>query len=140
MVTQTRVVILLISLLIGNLPVRGQGSNGHGVLSVLDPALKSIKADDLLQDTTVLASDKFEGRNVGTAGETLTVRYLVDQFKRAGLEPGNPDGTYIQKVPLIGFQTKPQIDFSINGEKLPFQFPDDFIHEFPRLERNVSVK
>lgn len=140
---QTRVVILLILALIGFLPAASQESgdgDGDGVLTFLRPALNSIKADEILQNVKVLASDKFEGRNVGTAGEALTVNYLVDQFKRAGLEPGNPDGTYVQKVPLIGFRTKPQIEFSINGEKFPLQFPDDFIHEFPRLQPNVTVK
>src|SRR5207248_3648218 len=49
-----------------------------------------------------LSSDEFEGRAPGTRGEELTVRYLVDQFKKIGLKPGNTDGTYIQKVPLVG--------------------------------------
>jgi Zn-dependent M28 family amino/carboxypeptidase len=49
-----------------------------------------------------LSSDKFEGRAPGTRGEELTVAYLTEQFKAIGLEPGNPDGTYVQKVPLVG--------------------------------------
>ncbi|HUF46593.1 MAG TPA: M28 family peptidase [Vicinamibacterales bacterium] len=49
-----------------------------------------------------LASDEFEGRAPGSPGEALTVSYLVDQFTALGLEPGNPDGTYVQQVPLVG--------------------------------------
>ena len=49
-----------------------------------------------------LSSDEYEGRGPGTKGEELTVDYLADQFRRIGLKPGNPDGTYIQKVPLVG--------------------------------------
>ncbi len=52
--------------------------------------------------TKTLSSDEFEGRGPGTKGEELTVEYLVDQFTKIGLKPGNTDGTYIQKVPLVG--------------------------------------
>ena len=53
---------------------------------------------------SVLASDEFEGRAPGSPGEERTVAYLVDQFRRMGLRPGNPYGTYVQDVPLVGFQ------------------------------------
>ena len=36
----------------------------------------------------VLASDAFEGRGPGTAGETKTVDYIVSQMQAIGLEPG----------------------------------------------------
>ena len=55
----------------------------------------------------MLSSDEFEGRAPGTKGEELTVNYLVDQFKKAGLKPGNTDGTYMQKVPLVGITPAP---------------------------------
>ena len=47
-----------------------------------------------------LASDEFLGRKPFTEGETKTVEYLVNQFQRIGLEPGN-NGSYIQQVPLV---------------------------------------
>ena len=49
-----------------------------------------------------LSSDEFEGRAPGTEGGAKTVTYLIDQFRSLGLEPGNPDGTYVQPVPLVG--------------------------------------
>ena len=55
----------------------------------------------LLADIKKLASDEFAGRGPGSPGEELTVNYLVEQFKAAGAEPGNPDGTWVQKVPLV---------------------------------------
>ena len=48
-----------------------------------------------------LASDAFEGRAPGTAGETKTVDYLIARFKAAGLEPGGVDGGWTQPVPLV---------------------------------------
>jgi hypothetical protein len=50
----------------------------------------------------VLASDDFEGRGVATAAEEKTVDYIVNACRAMKLEPGNPDGTYIQKVALWG--------------------------------------
>jgi len=64
--------------------------------------LPEIDEDAVLSRTKVLSSDAYEGRGPGTKGETLTVKYLVDEFTKLGLKPGNTDGTYIQKVPLVG--------------------------------------
>jgi hypothetical protein len=50
----------------------------------------------------VLAHDSLLGRAPGSLGEDRTVAYLESQFKAIGLKPGNTDGTYIQKVPLVG--------------------------------------
>jgi Zn-dependent M28 family amino/carboxypeptidase len=61
----------------------------------------------LLEHAKTLSSDEFEGRLPGSRGEELTVAYLVDAFKKAGLKPGNTDGTYVQKVPLVGITTAP---------------------------------
>ncbi len=52
--------------------------------------------------TKELSADQFEGRAPGSKGEELTVNYLVDTFRKSGLKPGNTDGTYTQKVPLVG--------------------------------------
>ena len=58
---------------------------------------------DLLRShIEVLSSDDFGGRAPGSPGEEKTVAYLTDAFRSYGLEPGNPDGTYVQQVPLVG--------------------------------------
>src|SRR6185295_9837500 len=63
--------------------------------------LPNINPDAILADIRKLSSDEFEGRAPGSKGEELSVEYMIAQFKAAGLEPGNPDGTWIQKVQLI---------------------------------------
>ena len=70
----------------------------------LEDALQFIKPDAILQHIKVLASDEYEGRGPGTPGEDKTIAYLTGQFRAMGLKPGNPDGTYVQNVPLVGFQ------------------------------------
>ena len=64
--------------------------------------LPDIDSDALLAHTKTLSSDEFEGRGPGTKGEDRSVEYLIDEFKKIGLKPGNTDGTYVQKVPLVG--------------------------------------
>ena len=58
-----------------------------------------IKAEDLAAHLKRLSSDEFAGRKPGTDGERLTTSYLVEQFKRMGLKPGNGD-SYLQSVPM----------------------------------------
>jgi hypothetical protein len=48
----------------------------------------------------VLASDDFLGRKPGTAGEDKTVGYLIENFRKIGLKPGNGN-SYVQSVPLV---------------------------------------
>ena len=70
-------------------------------------AAPAIDGNAVLEHTKVLASDEYEGRAPGTKGEDLTVTYITEQFKKAGLKPGNPDGTYVQKVPMVGITAAP---------------------------------
>ena len=48
----------------------------------------------------VLASDDFQGRKPGTPGEDKTVSYLIENFHKLGLKPGN-GSSYVQQVPLV---------------------------------------
>src|SRR5688572_30708332 len=75
--------------------------------------LPDINTDRVLTDIKKLSSDEFEGRWPGSKGETLTVAYLTDQMKAIGLEPGNPDGTWIQKTSLVAIAPKPAGGFTV---------------------------
>ncbi len=59
-----------------------------------------ISAEDFAQHVKVLASDEFGGRAPGTDGEQKTADYLVAQFQRLGLQPGNGD-SWFQDVPMV---------------------------------------
>ncbi|MGH8294123.1 MAG: M28 family metallopeptidase [Steroidobacteraceae bacterium] len=59
-----------------------------------------INEADFQQFDKNLASDTFGGRKPGTRGEVLTIRYLVDQFRRMHLTPGN-HGYWLQSVPMV---------------------------------------
>ncbi len=105
----------------------------------LQPALEAITPDGLLAHIKVLASDEFEGRAPGTKGEELSVKYIADQFKKIGLKPGNPDGTYTQEVPLAGIKSEPRMSFSVGGKTTDLKYPDDFVASSARLQSEIKI-
>ena len=102
------------------------------------PIADAVKADRIMEHIKKLSSDEFEGRAPGTRGEELTVNYLTEQFKKFGLKPGNPDGTYVQKVPMVGFTPKPEISFTVGDKKMPLA-QDDFLARSSRFQPEIKV-
>jgi Zn-dependent M28 family amino/carboxypeptidase len=98
-------------------------------------ALNVITTNGLMNHIKVLASDEFEGRGPGTHGEELSINYIADQFKKIGLSPGNTDGTYFQKVPLVGITTKqdPELKIKSAGKDMKLKFGDDFVARSVRV-------
>src|SRR5579864_4571673 len=90
--------------------------------------LPSIDVDALLRHTKVLSSDEYGGRAPGTKGEELSVRYLEGEFKKVGLQPGNTDGTYVQKVPLVGITPAPApLVIKKGAQTLTLKWKDDVV-------------
>ena len=106
----------------------------------IQPALDSINADDLLTKIKVLSSDEFEGRAPASKGEELTVKYLRGQFQSMGLKPGNPDGTWLQNVPLVGFTSDTKATITAKGKPLALTPKVDFIAGSHRLIPDVKVE
>src|ERR1700683_936641 len=62
----------------------------------------------------VLASDDFQGRKPGTPGEDKTVSYLIENFHKLGLKPGN-DKSYVQSVPLVQISASADATLTVTG-------------------------
>jgi len=102
--------------------------------------LPSVDAQAILAHTRVLSSDEYEGRGPGTKGEELTVNYLVDQFKMLGLKPGNADGTYLQKVPLVGITpAAAPLVVEKGGRRLPLKWKDDVVAWTKHVADSASI-
>jgi len=106
----------------------------------LQPALEAITPDGLLAHIKVLASDEFEGRAPGSRGEDLSVTYISDQFKKIGLKPVNPDGTYTQEVPLAGIKSEPRMSFVIGDKTMDLKYPEDFVASSARLQPEIKIE
>ena len=122
---------------VGFLP--GLAQDQARIPAALSVGLDKIEGSNILRHVKKLASDEFEGRAPGTRGEDLTVSYLIEQFKAVGAVPGNPNGTYIQNVPLVGYRTITTIDLTVDGKAVPFDFLNDFVHDYPRLTTSVEI-
>src|SRR6267378_2210403 len=109
-------------------------------LERLKPALDAITPDGLLAHIKMLSSDEFEGRAPGSKGEELSIKYVRDQFKQIGLSPGNPDGTYFQKIPLAGIKTTPSASFAVGGKTTTLNYPDDYVASSARLRSEIKVE
>jgi Zn-dependent M28 family amino/carboxypeptidase len=101
----------------------------------------TIDQNAILDRIKVLGSDEYEGRLPGTKGEQLTVRYLEDESKKLGLQPGNPDGTYVQKVPLVGITGAQAQPFTVTkgGQKRMFKWSDDVVAFTKRVADTSSI-
>ena len=99
----------------------------------------AITADELGRHIEVLAADEFEGRAPGTPGEQRTVAYLVEQLRGLGLAPGNPDGTYVQEVPLVGYRNQTELAIEVAGKPWPVSMPDDIIVSSRRMVSELSI-
>ncbi len=97
-------------------------------------------ADRMLEHVRVLSSDEFEGRAPGTAGEELSVAYLRQEYSKLGLLPGNPDGTFIQDVPLVGIVSTPAASFEVGGATLTPAILNEYIAVSRHVVPAVDVR
>ena len=108
------------------------------------PTLAQLPGVDMtavLAHTRTLSSDEFEGRAPGTDGERRTVDYLVSEFTKAGLKPGNPDGTFIQKVPLVGITPTPApLVFRKGDRQQTLKWKDDVVAWTKHVAETASLK
>lgn len=133
--------VTVLALVAGGCAAGTDRSPDDGVaLEMMEPALASFSADDLLRHIEALSHDSMEGRSPGTVGEERTVRYLENAFRSMGLAPGNPDGTYIQTVPLVGITPRVRASLHLGGRSVPLQGVRDYIASSRRVVPEVSVE
>jgi Zn-dependent M28 family amino/carboxypeptidase len=115
--------------------------DGHAAREAeeLKAAEAAITAEGILKHTRQLASDEFEGRLPGTRGEDLTVEYLTGAFQALGLKPGNPDGSWVQSVPLAGYRSEAEFTLLAGGRRIPMSPGADYVAASRRFAPGVSV-
>jgi len=103
------------------------GGSASASPGAANAAAQAITSDSLLQHIRDLSDDSTEGRAPGTPGEQKTIAYMQNQFKALGLKPGNPDGTYLQNVDLVGYKAHPTASFTARGKTIALKYPDDYV-------------
>jgi len=108
-------------------------------------ALHNVQAERIRADVKYLSSDALEGRGTGTKGGDLAADYIAKQFKEAGLEPAGDNGSYFQKVPMVGVETLPgtTIEVKTPSQTMALRLLDDIVvfnldqHEISNVNASV---
>jgi len=121
-----RLILLCAGLAVGCRPAPSGTPAG---VAVPPEALAAIDTASFMARIRALADDSMLGRGPGSLGEDRTVAYLTGQLQSLGLAPGNTDGTYIQKVPLVGItpQDQPVLRFAKGARAISLKWHDDFV-------------
>ncbi len=88
-----------------------------------------ISGDRIKAHTKWLANDALEGRGVAGRAEVLTTEYIATQFTLAGAKAAGDDGTYFQRVPLVGVQSLPEtrLGWRRGDRAQSLRYLDDFV-------------
>ena len=120
-------------------------ATGMAGIALAAPAV--IEGPRLSEHIKTLASDAFEGRGPATPGETKSVAYITEQFKKAGLKPGGDAITsggrgWTQAVPLRRFETPGEIKVSFTeaGKTVPLTELQDIVVHTQLPTDHVSIK
>jgi Zn-dependent M28 family amino/carboxypeptidase len=102
-------------------------------------ARAAITASDVLASIKALSDDSMLGRAPGGPAEPKVIAYLTGEFKKLGLAPGNPDGSWTQPVDMLGFTATPTAEFTVRGRKIPLTFHKDYVALSRHPEASVNV-
>ena len=93
-------------------------------------ALEKIDPEHIRAHVRYLSLDLLEGRGTGQRGGDLAAEYIATQFWLYGLKPAGDNGTYFQKVPMVGIAPAPDTTFDLvpnKGDTLKLKPLDDYV-------------
>ncbi|MGA7220448.1 MAG: M28 family peptidase [Candidatus Sulfotelmatobacter sp.] len=93
-------------------------------------AMQTINPEHIRWHVRFLSHDLLEGRGTGQRGGELAAEYMATQFAEYGLKPAGDNGSYFQKVPLVGVTTLPETQFSLapkQGAAMNLKSPDEYV-------------
>ena len=138
-------VVLSLILLIGGLLAQ----NSSRPISVHFPpaaiaAFQKIDAERIRAHVRFLSHDLLEGRGTGQRGGDIAAEYIATQFALDGLKPAGDNGTYMQKVPMVGTTLSPETTFSLvpaKGSPRDLKFLSEYTayDETQQAESNVNA-
>jgi Zn-dependent M28 family amino/carboxypeptidase len=83
----------------------------------------TVSTDRMAADIRAVSADEFLGRGPATRGEEVTTAYIRARLQAAWLEPGGPNGSWFQEVPLSqsDITGTPSFSVNVNGQKIPLR-------------------
>jgi Zn-dependent M28 family amino/carboxypeptidase len=109
-------------------PVKAAGP-GSSLPASAQAAMKAIDPNHIKAHVRFLSSDLLEGRGTGQRGGDIAAEYIATQFQAYGLKPAGENGTYFQKVPMVGITTEPNstISLGLPGKTMDLKLGDDVV-------------
>lgn len=103
-------------------------------------AEETINTEDMTRIVKEFSSDEFQGRKPFTIGEEKAVDFLIQEYKRIGLEPLE-NGSYIQEVPMVEVTDIPDERMKIKmwNASIELKFKDDFVAFSKQLVDEIKV-
>ncbi len=100
-----------------------------------------ITGDTIRDVTRELSSDRYEGRAPGSRADDLTITYIINRFKAAGLKPGNK-GSWLQDVPTVDITAKNADGLTVEAgsQKLHYNFGPDIVAGSYRVTPQTRIK
>jgi Zn-dependent M28 family amino/carboxypeptidase len=107
-------------------------------------AFQKIDAERIRAHVRFLSHDLLEGRGTGQRGGDIAAEYIATQFALDGLKPAGDNGTYMQKVPMVGTTLAPETTFSFvpaKGSPRDLKFLSEYTayDETQQTESNVNA-
>src|SRR6266851_9333632 len=93
-------------------------------------ALEKIDPEHIRAHVRYLSLDLLEGRGTGQRGGDLAAEYIATQFWLYGLKAAGDNGTYFQKVPMVGITPAPETTFELvpnKGDALKLKPLDEYV-------------
>jgi len=93
-------------------------------------ALQKIDPERIRAHVRFLADDLLEGRGTGQRGGDIAAEYIATQFALDGLKPAGDNGTYMQKIPMVGITPQPETKFSLvrwDGSVIDLKPLDEYV-------------
>jgi len=93
-------------------------------------ALQKINPEHIRADVRFLSHDLLEGRGTGQRGGDIAAEYIATQFWLDGLHAAGDNGTFFQKVPMVGITPAPETTFELDpnkGESMRLKPLDDYV-------------
>src|SRR6516162_4959042 len=95
-----------------------------------EQAMAAINPENIRWHVKFLADDLLEGRGTGQRGGDIAAEYIATQFALYGLKPAGDNGTYLQKVPMMGIVTLPASTYSLlpaKGAAMELRSKEDIV-------------
>jgi Zn-dependent M28 family amino/carboxypeptidase len=93
-------------------------------------AMQKIDPLRIREHVRFLSHDLLEGRGTGQRGGDIAAEYMATQFAVMGLKPAGENGTYMQKVPMVGVTTLSETTFALvpqRGDARQLKFLDEYV-------------